>query len=254
MSEDAYGLNRHLFPKTFVFYPRFVIRAKPPYDISFGADKKKATLNPIQIDQSRGVTMKTRTAAIVWTIGLLGSMGFGQSPMSEHKIASTGADIYTNFVGTWVGSSQVLRGNNETVTPLKIEITEDVNKTHLRFFFTFREHGRPGFDHVTRVATLDPAKKEMTWLETDNLKAPDALRKTEGLQEFARKGYGAFDATYGYSFGKHHLAARCHYVLAPNMFTYVWYQNVDGGVFVKYSITQVERESNPMAVLRDLKF
>ncbi len=192
--------------------------------------------------------MKIRTAALVGLIGLLGSVGFGQSSESAQVPASTGADIYANFVGTWFGTSRVLRDHTETTTPLKIEVTEAANRTHLRFFFTFSERGRIGFDHVTRVATLDPTKNTMTWLETGNPRAPDALRRTEGLQEFARKGYGVFEASFDYLFGKHHLVARCHYALDPNMFTYIWYQSIDGGPFVKYSVTQVIRENNAMAL------
>lgn len=147
-----------------------------------------------------------------------------------------------------MGTSRVLRDSTESTTPVTIEVTEDANKTHLRFFFTFRQHGQVGFDHVTRVATLDPKKNEMTWLEIDKPNAPDALRRTEGLDEFAKKGYGEFDASFDYGFRNHHFVGRCHYVLDPNTFTYFWYQSVDGGPLVKYSVTEVTRKSNVMAI------
>ena len=198
--------------------------------------------------------MKTGIAALIGLIVLLGSVGFGQSPLPAAVSVSTGPDIYANFVGTWIGTSRVLRDNSETTTPVKIEVTEDAYKKHLRFFFTFSESGRIGFDHVTRVATLNPTKNEMTWLETDRPNAPDAFRRTEGLDEFARKGYGVFEASFDYGFGNHHLVGRCHYILDPNMFTYIWYQSVDGGPIVKYSVTQVTRKIDSMAVLRPPKF
>ena len=190
-----------------------------------------------------------RESLVLLVSFLVGGVGFGQGPTPGARTAR--ADIYANFVGTWVGNTRVLRGGDEQTTPIKIEVTEDANKTHLRFFFTFKEQGIEGFVHIARVATFDPVKGEMTWVATDRPEAPDALRHTVGLDDFARNGYGVFDASYEYGSGSHHLVGRCRYVLDPNLFGYVWYQSVDGKPFTKYSVTELTRETAAMAVLSE---
>lgn len=194
--------------------------------------------------------MKLRWISLVAMACLSGSSaGFGQRPGASPAVVSAPADIYANFVGTWVGTTRVLHEGADETVPVRVEVTEDANRRHLRFFFTFSSQGQKGFEHVTRVATLDPVKGEMTWVEADNPKAPDALRHTAGLDAFARKGYGVFDASYEYGFGSHHLTGRCRFVLDPEVFGYVWYQSVDGKPFAKYSVTQLTRETEAMEVL-----
>ncbi len=183
------------------------------------------------------------------SVSLLGSTGFGQTPVSARTGVGAPVDIYANFVGTWIGTSRVVGDGAERTIPVKVEVTEDANKTHLRFFYTFSEQGEAGFEHVTRVATLDPVRGEMTWEESDHPEALDALRRTAGLDAFARKGYGEFDASYEFPYGSHHLTRRCRYVLDPDLFGYVWSESVDGKPFTKYSVTQLTRDTAAMAVL-----
>ena len=180
---------------------------------------------------------------------LLGSAGFGQVPVSAPAAVAAKVDIYANFVGTWIGTSHVVGDGAERTTPVKVEVTEDAKKTHLRFFYTFSAEGQTSFEHVTRVATLDPVKGEMTWEESDHPEALDALRHTAGLAAFARKGYGSFDASYDFGFGSEHLTRRCRYVLDPDLFGYVWSESVDGRPFTKYSVTQLTRDTAALAVL-----
>lgn len=191
--------------------------------------------------------MKLKTVALFGMIALLGSVGYGQTPESTPVAIAAPADIYANFVGTWVGTTRVLRDGAELSQPLRVEITEDANRTHLRFFFTYSEPGEEGFEHVTRVAKFDREKNEMTWLQADEPAAPDALQHLAGLGAFAEKGYGAFNASYEIGVKNHHVVNRCTYVLHPDMFGYVWYESVDGKAFQTYSVTRLTRENMAQA-------
>jgi hypothetical protein len=191
--------------------------------------------------------VKLKTVALVGMVALLGSVGYGQSPASTPVAVSAPADIYANFVGTWVGTTRVLREGAELTQPLRVEVTEDANRTHLRFFFSYSQQGEDGFEHVTRVATFDTAKNEMTWQQADDPEAPDALQHTAGLNAFAEKGYGAFNASYEIGVGNHHVVNRCTYVLHPDMFGYVWYESMDGKPFQTYSVTKLTRENTARA-------
>lgn len=193
--------------------------------------------------------MSLRSISLVGLVAVFmsGSVGFGQaaSPASS----PVAVDIYANFVGTWVGTSQVIREGAELSQPLKIEVTETANKRGLRFFFTYGEDGQDGYEHATRVATLDPVKGEMTWVETDNPKAPDALRRADGLEKFAETGLGAFQTDYETGVQGHHLATRCTFVLHREMFGYVYYQSVDGKPYETYSVTRLTRQNTARAAM-----
>jgi hypothetical protein len=177
----------------------------------------------------------------------LGSVSFGQAALPASSPVAV--DIYANFVGTWVGTSRVLREGAELSQPLRIEITETANKQGLRFFFTYGGDGQDGFEHATRVATLDPAKGEMTWVEMDNPAAPDALRRTAGLEKFAQTGLGAFQTSYELGVRGHRLETRCTFVLHRDMFGYVYYQSVDGKPFTTYSVTRLTRQNTARAAM-----
>lgn len=178
---------------------------------------------------------------------MVGSVGFGQGPAVAPPLVKAKIDIYAHFVGTWVGTTRVLRQGAEVPVPVRVEVTEGPNREHLRFFFVYKEPGQTEPQYVTRVATLDPAKGEMTWVEADNPKAPDALQHTVGLEAFAQTGYGVFNTTYETGADGHHLTNRCMYVLNSDLFGYVWYESVDGKPFELYSVTQLTRENEQRA-------
>ncbi len=199
--------------------------------------------------------MKLRSISLVGLVlFVVGAAGFGQVPVSGPGPAvgavagpAVGAveapvDIYANFVGTWVGTSRVLQHGVEVTQPLRVEVTEDAKKQHLRFFYAYGWDAREGFEYVTRVVTLDPSKGQMTWVETDNPRAPDAVQHTAGLDAFAKTGFGVFNAGYEFGDQGHQVANRCMYVLNSDLFSYVWYESVDGKPFALYSVTQLTRE------------
>jgi hypothetical protein len=168
-------------------------------------------------------------------------VGLGQTPVVDSTKASV--DIYANFVGSWVGTSRYAKNGVEAREHIKLEITEETKKRRLRLEYTYGEKGEQGYERQTRFITLNPLKEEMTSIFTGDDRTP--AYHTEGLDEFAKTGYGKFiviNQTKDAS-GLPTLF-RCTYDLGADHFNYDWWQSVDGQTFRLYSVFRFIREGS----------
>ncbi len=103
-------------------------------------------------------------------------------------------DIYTTFVGKWIGYDDTLLGGVTKHIPVEIVIQEEKNKKAVRMNYTYSTPGQRDFSKITKFMELDASASEMKlwWKSTFSKKEK---YQTRDLNEFAKTGVGSFTAT-----------------------------------------------------------
>jgi hypothetical protein len=188
--------------------------------------------------------MRRKAVSLVALVVLtVGSMGFAQAPALAPAAAPV--DIYTNFVGTWVGSSRYSKNGAEVTEHIKLEITEEKKQKRLRLDYTYGEKGQQGYDRRTRFITLEPLKEEMTSIFKGDAGPPNKY-PTEGLDEFAKTGYGNFiviNQTAQVASGRPALF-RGTFHLNADHFNYEWIESLDGQRFTLSSVFRLTKTAS----------
>jgi hypothetical protein len=138
------------------------------------------------------------------------------------------ADIYANFLGTWVGSDHYLKNNVPVDISLELTITETKKKDAIRCDYTYSKKGQKDYDRTTRFLTLLPATSEMIlqWKGEDK-----DHYKASGLDEFSQAGLGTFTAVTTLMVNGQKTMYRGTFELGKDSFKYQWEKSLDGRDF-----------------------
>jgi hypothetical protein len=152
-------------------------------------------------------------------------------------------DIYSSFVGKWVGSSLTLRNGRQVVEPVSIEITETSKKDAIREDTAYGKPGEKGFSKDTRFMILDPAKSQLTLYWKGN---PKDIYDVVGLDQFAQTGYGSLVGIQQSLDGTQPVTYRLTIQVTKDSFTYKWEQSANGQPFLIRSLFSFVRETSKL--------
>jgi hypothetical protein len=148
------------------------------------------------------------------------------------------ADIYTNFLGTWVGTGSFIQDHGRVTVPLQITITETKKKDAIRCDYIWSKKGEKYYLLHTKFLTLLPAKSEIVQQYKD---AGKLYYQAKGLDEFSQTGFGTFTGAAILPGSGHPITAHSTFDLETDSFKYKAETSLDGQNFVVGQILLLTR-------------
>jgi hypothetical protein len=152
-------------------------------------------------------------------------------------------DIYSSFVGKWVGSSLTLRNGRQVVEPVSIEITETSKKDAIREDIAYGKPGEKDSSKETRFISLDPVKSVLTLYSKG---ASKDIFDVVGLDQFAQTGYGSLVGVQKSLDGTQPVTYRLTIQITKDSFTCKWEQSANGQPFLIRSLFSFVREGSKL--------
>ena len=97
-----------------------------------------------------------RGYSLLVIVALCAMMGAALTFGSTNAHGQT-TDMYSNFVGHWVGYNESLRDGKVLHTPLTLTVSEDSQHGRMRFDYVYSEKGNKDYDVLTRFVAFSPA-------------------------------------------------------------------------------------------------